>query len=72
MVTCERYRRRLPVVYAGKTPRPTYRRHHPNLMLGLKRRLGFGKSCVEAAVTLELIRVALLPNLVLPRIPCCC
>lgn len=56
LLTCGRCGRRLPVVYAGKTPRPTYRCDRPNLMLGLKRCLGFGGARVEAAVASELIR----------------
>jgi DNA invertase Pin-like site-specific DNA recombinase len=56
LLICGRCGRRLPVVYAGKTPRPTYRCDRPNLMLGLKRCLGFGGARVEAAVASELIR----------------
>src|SRR5271166_6103692 len=56
LLACGRGGRRLPVVYAGKTPRPTYRCDRPNLMLGLKRCLGFGGARVEAAVASELIR----------------
>lgn len=56
LLACGRCGRRLPVVYAGKTPRPTYRCDRPNLMLGLKRCLGFGGARVEAAVASELIR----------------
>ena len=56
LLTCGRCGRRLPVVYAGKTPRPTYRCDRPNLMLGLRRCLGFGGARVEAAVASELIR----------------
>jgi excisionase family DNA binding protein len=56
LLTCGRCGRRLPVVYAGKTPRPTYRCDRPNLMLGLKRCLGFGGARVEAAIASELIR----------------
>jgi DNA invertase Pin-like site-specific DNA recombinase len=56
LLTCGRCGRRLPVVYAGKTPRPIYRCDRPNLMLGLKRCLGFGGARVEAAVASELIR----------------
>ena len=56
LLACGRCGRRLPVVYAGKTPRPTYRCDRPNLMLGLKRCLGFGGARVEAAVARELIR----------------
>jgi DNA invertase Pin-like site-specific DNA recombinase len=56
LLTCGRCGRRLPVVYAGKTPRPTYRCDRPNLMLGLRRCLGFGGARVEVAVASELIR----------------
>ena len=56
LLTCGRCGRRLPVVYTGKTPRPTYRCDRPNLMLGLKRCLIFGGARVEAAVASELIR----------------
>jgi hypothetical protein len=57
IISCGRCGRRLPVVYAGRgTPRPIYRCDRPNLMLGLPRCLGFGGSCVDAAVAAELLR----------------
>lgn len=57
LLTCGRCGRRLAVGYVGGEPgRPVYRCDRPNLMLGLRRCLGFGGTRIESAVAAELLR----------------